>query len=76
MLTLERGIALGTAVLLLGIALAVRSVDMWLDTHFSALDPTEMMRYAIPSVALSIAGSEIVFAAFVLSFIDPLAKPR
>jgi glycosyltransferase involved in cell wall biosynthesis len=75
-LTLERGIALGVAVLALGITLAALSVSLWLDAHLSALDPTEMMRYAIPSVALTIAGSEIVFASFVLSFIDPLARQR
>ena len=49
------------------------SVNFWLGTHLSALDPTEMMRYAIPSVGLMIAGGEIVFASFVLSFIQPSA---
>lgn len=70
-LTLERGIVTGIAVGLCGFALAVRSVDLWLDAHLGALDPTEMMRYAIPSVTLMIAGAEIVFASFVLSFIEP-----
>jgi hypothetical protein len=73
MLTLERGIVLGGTVLVIGLALAVYSVKFWLGTHLSALDPTEMMRYAIPSVALMIAGSEIVFASFVLSFVQPSA---
>lgn len=72
-LTLERGIVLGGTVLVIGLALAVYSVKFWLGTHLSALDPTEMMRYAIPSVALMIAGSEIVFASFVLSFVQPSA---
>jgi glycosyltransferase involved in cell wall biosynthesis len=73
MLTLERGIVLGGTVLVIGLALAVYSVNFWLGTHLSALDPTEMMRYAIPSVGLMIAGGEIVFASFVLSFIQPSA---
>ncbi|HEX4885978.1 MAG TPA: glycosyltransferase family 2 protein, partial [Casimicrobiaceae bacterium] len=75
-LTLERGIALGAVVLVLGLLLAAFSVKLWAATHLSALDPTQMMRYAIPSVTLTIAGAEILFASFVLSFIDPLARTR
>jgi hypothetical protein len=70
-LTLERGIVLGAAVALSGFALAVRSVDLWLEAHLGALDPVTMMRYAIPSVGLMIVGAEILFAAFVLNLIEP-----
>jgi hypothetical protein len=70
-LTLERGILVGGGILVLGFALAVYSVEFWLGTRLSALDPAQMMRYAIPSVGLMIAGAEIVFASFVLSFIEP-----
>ena len=69
--TLERGIAAGLAIAAVGFGLAVYSVEMWVDTHLMALDPAAMMRYAIPSVALMIAGAEIVFASFVLSLIQP-----
>jgi glycosyltransferase involved in cell wall biosynthesis len=75
-LTLERGIVVGIVVGLLGFGVAVHSVGMWLGTHLSVLEPAEMMRYAIPSVTLMIAGAEIVFASFVLSFIDPAASER
>jgi hypothetical protein len=75
-LTLERGIALGLLVLAIGVALAALSVELWVRTHLAALDPTQMMRYAIPSVTLMITGAEIVFASFVLWFIEPLARPR
>jgi hypothetical protein len=75
MLTLERGIGIGAAVGLLGLALAVRSVDLWMAAHLGALDPTAMMRLAIPSVTLMIGGAEVLFASFVLSFIEP-AKSR
>ncbi len=73
-LTLERGIVVGVMVGLLGFAVAVHSVGMWFGTHLSALEPTEMMRYAIPSVTLMIAGAEIIFASFVLSLVDPSAS--
>ena len=36
-----------------------------------ASDPRSQMRYAIPSVTLMIAGAELIFASFVLSFIEP-----
>jgi len=34
------------------------------------VDPVSMMRVAIPSVTLMLAGAEIVFACFLLGFID------
>jgi len=74
--SLERGIVLGLAIGCSGLGLAIYSVDLWMATRFSALDPTAMMRYAIPSVTLMIAGAEIVFASFVVSFIEPSERPR
>jgi hypothetical protein len=38
--------------------------------RLGALDPLEMMRVAIPSVTLMLAGGEIFFASFLLGFID------
>jgi hypothetical protein len=69
--SLERGIVLGLAIGCSGLGLAIYSVDLWMATRFAALDPTAMMRYAIPSVTLMIGGAEIVFASFVVSFIEP-----
>jgi len=74
--TLERGIVVGLVIGLAGLALAMYSVNVWFESHLSALDPTAMMRYAIPSVTLMIAGAEIIFASFVLSFIEPLQPSR
>ncbi len=74
--TLERGIVTGLLVACSGLALAVHSVDVWLGGHLAALDPAAMMRFAIPSVTLMIAGAEMVFASFVLSFVEPLRSAR
>jgi glycosyltransferase involved in cell wall biosynthesis len=68
--SLERGIILGLAVLGAGLAAGVYSVQVWVGTHLSSLDPQSVMRIAIPSVTLMVAGAEIVFASFILSFID------
>jgi glycosyltransferase involved in cell wall biosynthesis len=68
--TLERGILLGLTLGLAGFGLAVFSVESWGHARLGALDPTMMMRVAIPSVTLMLAGAEIVFASFLLGFID------
>ncbi len=67
---LERGILLGSTLGLIGIGLALYSVASWAHASLGALTPTTMMRVAIPSVTLMLAGAEIVFASFLLEFID------
>jgi glycosyltransferase involved in cell wall biosynthesis len=69
--TLERGILLGLSLAFAGLGLAIYSVQSWwADARLAALNPATMMRVAIPSVTLALAGAEIVFASFLLSFID------
>lgn len=68
--TLERGILLGFSLGLIGFGLAVYSVQSWAHARLAALDPATMMRVAIPSVTLMLAGAEIVFASFLVEFID------
>lgn len=68
--TVERGILLGVALGVAGLGLAVYSVESWAHARLAALDPATMMRVAIPSVTLMLAGAEIIFASFLLGFID------
>jgi glycosyltransferase involved in cell wall biosynthesis len=68
--TLERGILLGLLLGALGLGLAVYSVTTWAQAHLAALDPTVVMRLAIPSVTLILTGVEIIFSSFLLKFID------
>jgi hypothetical protein len=68
--SLERGIVLGLTLGLSGVGLAIYSVLSWAHQQLAALDPVTMMRVAIPSVTLMLGGAEIVFASFLLSFID------
>ncbi|MFM7461775.1 MAG: glycosyltransferase family 2 protein [Burkholderiales bacterium] len=75
--TLERGVILGLAIVLLGAGLAAYSVGLWMETQLAGLDPRAAMRIVIPSVSMLVMGSEIVFASFILSFIDaPLPSDR
>jgi len=68
--TLERGILFGLVLGLSGLALAIYSVEGWAHARLAALDPATMMRVAIPSVTLMLAGAEIIFASFLLGLID------
>ncbi len=68
--TLERGILTGLLLALVGFGLAVYSVETWAHVRLAALDPAIVMRLAIPSVTLMVAGAEIIFASFLLGFID------
>jgi glycosyltransferase involved in cell wall biosynthesis len=72
--TLERGILVGLALSVAGIGLGAYSVQSWAHARLGALDPAAMMRVAIPSVTLTLTGTEIIFASFLLGFID--VRPR
>ena len=73
--TLERGIVCGLTIGLAGLLVAIYSVEIWVAAQLAALDPQAMMRVAIPSVTLMLAGAEIIFASFILSFIDVQSDP-
>lgn len=68
--TLNRGILLGLLLGCAGLGLAVYSVESWAHARLAALDPSTMMRVAIPSLTLMLAGAEIIFSSFLLGFID------
>ena len=68
--TVERGILSGLSLGVVGLGLAAYSLENWAHARLAALDPATMMRIAIPSVTLMLAGAEIVFASFLLGFID------
>jgi glycosyltransferase involved in cell wall biosynthesis len=72
--TVERGILTGLSLGLVGLGLAVYSLENWAHARLAALDPATMMRIAIPSVTLMLAGAEIVFASFLLGLIDVRAN--
>jgi glycosyltransferase involved in cell wall biosynthesis len=68
-LTLERGIAIGCALLIGGIALSAGALHSWADANYGALNPLEVMRTAIPSVSMMIMGMEFVVASFFLGML-------
>ena len=81
-LTLERGLAIGLALLFGGIAMSTSAVRAWAVTGYGTLDPTAVMRTAIPSVTMLLTGMEFIVASFFLGLLrfevvdSPLFKIR
>jgi hypothetical protein len=69
-LTLERGLLLGLALALCGLAWSATAFWQWREAGFGALDPRVVMRDTIPAATLMVGGMEIVLAAFLLSILS------
>ena len=65
--TLESGIVVGLSLFLTGLVLTVFAVSNWGAHSFGSLDPTKILRLAIPAVSAMMLGSEIVLSSFFLS---------
>jgi hypothetical protein len=67
--TLEVGLAVGTALLLLGFGGAIYAVAAWSAVGFGILDARVTLRTAIPAAAAICLGGQIVLTSFLLSFL-------
>ena len=67
MLTLERGLLVGLAILTAGLAWSGVAVWEWRAAGFGPLDPRVVMRDTIPATALMVSGMELMLASFLLS---------
>jgi len=65
--TLERGLAIGTAFFLAGIGLSLYTVFVWSGKSFGALSTSSTIRLVVPAATAMILGVEIVLASFFLS---------
>jgi glycosyltransferase involved in cell wall biosynthesis len=74
---LEVGLLLSFALLAAAFGLALDTLLGWGVVGFSALDPSRMMRRAIPAAMLGITGTELMIASFWLTFLQfaPTPKP-
>lgn len=66
-ITLEVGLALGTAVTFAGLALSTYAVGSWGSRHFGALDYSHTMRLVIPAALFLTLGAQTIFASFFMS---------
>jgi glycosyltransferase involved in cell wall biosynthesis len=65
--SLERGLLLGLALFLIGLAVNGVILLVWLDREMGPLDA---LRPAVAAATLMIAGTQIVFSSFLLSLLD------
>lgn len=65
--TLETGLVAGVALLVLGAAGTVWAVTTWRSAAFGELDPSSVLRIAVPSVLALSLGCQVVFGSFFLS---------
>lgn len=66
-ITLERGLVLGTGSMLFGIALLVAAVLQWSGVGFGVLDYSKTMRIVIPGATLTALGFQTILFSFFLS---------
>lgn len=70
--TMERGLLLGLALFVVGLAVAVSQVLRWRDVGFGELDGSQMLRIAIPAVLGMVLGFQTMMSSM---FIGILAIP-
>lgn len=68
-LTLERGLLVGLAAVLVGFLWSAAAFWQWREAGFGALDPRVVMRNTIPATSLMIGGMETMLASFLLSLL-------
>ena len=66
-ITLEVGLLVGAALMVLGLATSVYAVGNWEARDFGQLDYSHTMRMVIPAALSLILGAQTVFASFFLS---------
>lgn len=66
---MERGLLLGSGMILLGSISSVGALMYWSQNHFGEIDPRVSMRLAIPGAVLFTLGFQILFASFFLDIL-------
>jgi glycosyltransferase involved in cell wall biosynthesis len=68
--TLERGLLVGLALFITGLAISAKAVFGWIGSSYGALDPKETMRMAIPAVTMILTGIEFMLASFFVGILQ------
>jgi glycosyltransferase involved in cell wall biosynthesis len=69
LVTLERGLGIAAATLLLGLALLLAAVNQWRWVGFGDLDYARTMRLVIPGVTLTALGFQTILSSFFASIL-------
>ncbi len=68
--TLEHGLIAGGLLLLLGLGIGSYAMSSWNYAGFGSLQPTDTMRFVIPSVTAIILAFQITYGSFFISVLD------
>src|SRR6266851_4400260 len=66
---LEKGLIVGTSLILTGLVCSAYSVWNWGRHSFGVLDPAQTLRIIVPAITALIIGVQIVFSSFFLSIL-------
>lgn len=72
--SLERGLAVGGLVLLVGLAGLIYAIVFWGERTFGQLAPGDIMRITIPAMTLAVIGVQTIFASFFLAVLSLKTK--
>jgi Glycosyl transferase family 2 len=75
LLTIDRGCLAGGASLVASFGLAIAAVSEWAGSQYGAMDPSGLMRLAIPSVLLGCGGLQVMFTSFLLALMQQPERP-
>lgn len=70
LVTLERGLVMGTATLIVGLVLLSAAVNQWRIIDFGRLDYATTMRWVIPGVTLTALGFQTILSSFFISILE------
>ncbi len=73
-MNLERGIVIGSAMIVLGFASSIGAFVYWSQNLFGEIDPRFSMRLVIPGAVLFTLGFQTLFASFFLSILSTKHK--
>ena len=72
--TLEKGLLLGSGALVIGIALLLTAVNMWREAGFGPLDYAKTMRLVVPGATLTALGFQTMLSSFFVSILGMRRK--
>lgn len=70
---LEKGLLLGGASLVLGVALLLVAINWWRLQHFGPLEYSRTMKWVVPGVMLAVLGFQTILSSF---FVSIIGMPR
>ncbi|MBM3891374.1 MAG: glycosyltransferase family 2 protein, partial [Verrucomicrobia bacterium] len=68
--SLEKGVVLGTVLVVLGLALLVRALLFWGEAGFGPLSYADNLRRIIPAATLTTFGIQVAFSSFFMGVLD------